>query len=89
MTAFFCIEKGNEAGSNLSFVCSWTKEYCHRNHGNCILEDDEDFIRCASIFMYEEYGMKRQDSLSEAAKTAVFFKFPTTAGIMIYYGENL
>ena len=59
--AYFCIEKGNEEGSNMPFLCSWTKEYAHSNFGNCTLENNNDYIACADIFMEREYGMTRKD----------------------------
>lgn len=63
-TGFFCIEKGNEAGSGLPFICSWTKDNVHSNYGNCDFESEDPFILCADIFMEEEYGMKRNGIIS-------------------------
>ena len=54
--AYFCIEKGNSAGDDYPFVCSWTKNGTHCNHGNCTFEEDNDFWRCADIYMKSEYG---------------------------------
>ena len=48
--AYFCIERGNPAGDDLPFVCSWTKEGTHLNHGHCTFEEHNDFLRCADIF---------------------------------------
>jgi len=58
---FFCIEKGNGIGEMQPFVCSWSPEGEHSNYGNCTLEKQEDLLRCADIFMKQEYGMKREE----------------------------
>ena len=34
-TSYFCIEKGNEESREYPFVCSWTPDAMHYNHGNC------------------------------------------------------
>ena len=39
------------AGDGLPFVCSWTKDGVHRNHGNCTFEDHNDFAKCVEVFM--------------------------------------
>ena len=57
---YFCIEKGNEESNSYPFVCSWTPEGTHVNHGNCTFEDNNDFLRCADIFMEKEFGLKRK-----------------------------
>jgi len=57
--SFFCIEKGNEIGQMYPFVCSWTSDGAHNNHGNCSFENHGDFLRCADIHMEREYGLKR------------------------------
>lgn len=49
--SYFCIEKGNEASDNMPFVCSWSEDVIHSNHGNCTFEEYNDFIRCAEIHM--------------------------------------
>ena len=49
--AFFCIEKGNAYSDDRPFVCSWTKEGVHQNHGNCTFEGHNDFSRCVEVFM--------------------------------------
>ncbi len=59
--SYFCIEKGNAVSDNYPFVCSWTPDGVHRNHGNCSFEDDNDFIRCVDIHMKREYGLTRKD----------------------------
>lgn len=60
---FFSIEKGNNIGSKTSktipFVCSWTADGSHNNYGNCSLENSQDFIKCADIYIEQEYGSKR------------------------------
>ncbi len=56
---YYCIEKGNEHSGNYPFVCSWTKDGCHNNHGGCTFEDHDDFYRCADHHMEVMYGMKR------------------------------
>jgi len=52
---FFSIERGNDIVSKtnktIPFVCSWTAEGGHNNHGNCSLEDNADFIKCTDIYM--------------------------------------
>lgn len=47
--SYFCIEKGNSEGQMHPFVCSWTPEGAHLNHGHCALEKNEDFLRCSEI----------------------------------------
>lgn len=59
-TGYFCIEKGNTEGGMCPFVCSWTEDGNHRNHGQCGLKNDGDFLRCADIYMEEMYGMTRK-----------------------------
>ncbi len=58
--SYFCIEKGNEHGEDYPFVCSWTKDGAHQNHGNCTFEKYDDFLRCADIHMENMYGLKRE-----------------------------
>ena len=60
-TSYFCIEKGNVESGDYPFVCSWTPDEVHHNHGNCSFDDHNDFIRCADIHMEREYGLKRRD----------------------------
>lgn len=60
---YFCIEKGNEMSDFYPFVCSWTpegKRVKHVNYGNCTFEDHNDFLRCADIFMENEFGLTRK-----------------------------
>lgn len=59
--SYFCIEKGNSAGGMAPFVCSWGPDGMHGNYGNCSLENQEDFYRCADLHMEREYGMRRED----------------------------
>jgi len=51
---FFCIERGNNIGSKtggtIPFVCSWTADGSHHNHGNCSLENNQDLIRCTQLY---------------------------------------
>ncbi len=54
--SYFCIEKGNSFGEELPFVCSWTSDGAHLNHGNCTFEENDDFLRCASLHMNRFYG---------------------------------
>ena len=49
--SYFCIEKGNEKSDNLPFVCSWTEDHMHLNHGNTTFEEYNDFLRCAELHM--------------------------------------
>ncbi|MDE7298147.1 MAG: hypothetical protein K2N94_04875 [Lachnospiraceae bacterium] len=58
--SYFCIERGNKEGDNYPFVCSWTPDGAHNNHGNCSLDSYNDFIRCADIHMEREYGLRRE-----------------------------
>lgn len=60
-TSYFCIEKGNALGQDAPYVCSWTKDGDHCNHGNCTMEGNADFIKCADIHMAREYGMSRSE----------------------------
>lgn len=53
--SYFCIEKGNPEGDNYPFVCSWTSDGSHLNHGNCTFEDHNDLLRCAEIHMKRYY----------------------------------
>lgn len=62
---YYCIEKGNEEGEFYPFVCSWTPEGEHVNHGNCTFEDYNDFFRCADIFMEKEFGLSRKPQISD------------------------
>lgn len=48
---YFCIEKGSELSNNNPFVCSWSSDGIHRNHGNCTFDEDSDFLRCKEIFL--------------------------------------
>lgn len=48
--SYFCIERGNPAGQMHAFVCSWTQEETHLNHGHCHLGEEGDFLRCAEIY---------------------------------------
>ncbi len=57
-TAFFCIEKGGSLSDALPFVCAWTKDGAHKNYGNCTFDEHESFLKCASIYMRNEYGME-------------------------------
>lgn len=62
VTAYYCIEKGRSIlGGEQPFVCSWTADGVHLNHGTCSFENHEDFIRCADLFMESKFGMKRVD----------------------------
>ncbi len=60
---FFCIEKGNALGNAKEepFVCAWTQERSHVNYGTCTFENQNDFLRCADIYMEEEFGLKREE----------------------------
>lgn len=53
---YYCIERGNEAGDFLPFVCGWTPEGTHVNYGHCGLGEDEDLIRCMELYVNELYG---------------------------------
>ena len=59
--SYFCIERGDTESDDDPFVCSWTPDGVHRNHGHCSLEDDNDLVRCADIHMKREYGLTRKD----------------------------
>lgn len=52
---YFCIEKGNEAGEYLPFVCGWTPDGSHLNYGNCGLKEEEGLFRCLEIYVEEIY----------------------------------
>ncbi len=54
-TSYFCIEKGNSESKDYPFVCSWTADGTHRNHGKCSFDKHNDFIRCVQIHMDEFY----------------------------------
>lgn len=60
---FFSIEKGNniagKTNETVPFLCSWTADGAHNNYGSCSIEDNQDFIKCADIYMTREYGLKR------------------------------
>ena len=51
---YFTIEKGNDItgkrGDTIPFVCSWTADGTHINHGNCSLDNKADLIRCAELY---------------------------------------
>ena len=49
--SYFCIEKGNELSDDMPFVCSWTEDGTHLNHGNCTFEDNNDLLTCLDIHM--------------------------------------
>lgn len=49
--SFFCIEKGNKEDQMHPFLCSWTPDGTHLNHGRCTFENNDDFLRCAKIHM--------------------------------------
>lgn len=59
-TSYFCIEKGNDASQQYPFVCSWSSDGVHHNHGNCTFEKHGDFLRCTDIHMENEYGLTRK-----------------------------
>lgn len=51
-TGYYCIEKGNSfSGKEEPFVCSWSKEGMHFNYGNCVMEDNKDFLRCLELYL--------------------------------------
>lgn len=58
---FFCIEKGNTFGKIQPFVCAWTQDGSHLNYGHCTFEKQNDFLRCADIYMEQEFGLKREE----------------------------
>ena len=53
--SYFCIEKGNELSQDQPFVCSWTSDGSHLNHGNCTFEEDNDLMRCAAVHLQRFY----------------------------------
>lgn len=59
-TSYFCIEKGNDAGNNIPFVCSWTTDGCHHNYGGCTFENYGDFLKCAEIHLQNHYKIQRK-----------------------------
>lgn len=54
--SYFCIEKGNPESVNYPFVCSWTSDGSHLNHGNCTFEEHNDLLRCVELHMKRYYG---------------------------------
>lgn len=66
---FFSIEKGNNIVNKNEamepFVCAWTAEGGHVNHGNCSLANHGDFIKCADLYMEREYGVKWRHDADE------------------------
>ena len=48
---YFCIERGNEMGANLPFVCGWTQDETHLNYGQCGLKED-GLLRCMEIYAW-------------------------------------
>ncbi len=55
---YFCIEKGNAASDFAPFVCEWTSDGMHLNHGNCSFDEHDDFLRCADIYMEKIGGQQ-------------------------------
>ena len=47
---YYCIERGNEEGDEMPFVCGWTPNGSHINYGNCGLGEDADLIRCIELY---------------------------------------
>lgn len=61
-TSYFCIEKGNEDGSNQPFVCAWAEGgNSHLNYGLCSLEGDSNLRQCSAIYLREKYGEEPQE----------------------------
>ena len=57
---YFCVEKGNTEGDRYPFICSWTEDGFHQNHGHCGFENDSDFLRCRDIYLESIYGLNRK-----------------------------
>jgi len=55
---YFCIEKGNVLGEMKPFVCSWGPDGSQNNHGNCTTEENDDFQRCADVFINKYYDVE-------------------------------
>lgn len=55
---YYCVEKGQEVygGERVvyPFICSWTQDGGHLNHGNCAMVDDGDFKRCVELYKNEQ-----------------------------------
>lgn len=61
---YFCIERGNELGEELPFVCGWTPDGTHVNYGHCGLGEEDGLIRCMQLYANDLYG--NNQSLPEA-----------------------
>ncbi len=48
--AYFCIEKKRGEDSTEAFVCQWTKDEKHINHGICARDGKAEFERCVKIW---------------------------------------
>lgn len=57
---YYCIEKGNKESESCPFVGSWTPDGLHLSHGHCTFENYNDFLKCADIFMEQEFGLRRK-----------------------------
>ena len=53
-TGFYCIEKGCVKDDGSAFICSWASDGSHINHGRCLLERKNVFIRCVELH-YAKY----------------------------------
>lgn len=47
---YFCVEKGAGIGGVQKYLCSWTQSGEHLNHGVCDLYENEEYIKCLSIY---------------------------------------
>lgn len=53
---YYCIERGNESGEDLPFICEWTSDGNHVNYGHCGLEEEGVLIRCMELYANDIYG---------------------------------
>lgn len=51
---YFCIERANGEDSKEAFVCQWTKDERHINHGTCVRDEKTELERCVEIYGKEE-----------------------------------
>ena len=58
---FYCLERGGDlSGDGIPFICSWSEDGVHRNHGTCLLDEREALLMCADIYMGKKTTSKEK-----------------------------
>ena len=62
---FYSLERGGDlSGDGIPFICSWSEEGDHINHGNCLLDEHEALLKCADIYMEKKKALKEKPKKS-------------------------